>query len=83
MTSAGNNIGLRVPHIQGKYKSIAHTLSIWATGPTNILLYIIIPQVSFSQSVCGICGQYDVILPFLTKKYDSDALFVLECKQTT
>ena len=32
------------------------------------IITIIIPQVSFSQSDCSICGQYDVILPFLTKK---------------
>ena len=44
-----------------------------------IILLFIIPQVSFSQSDCSICGQYDVILPVLNKKYDIDALFVLEC----
>ena len=47
------------------------------------LLDIIIPQVSFGQSDCIICGQYDVILPVLDKKYDSDALFGLKCKQIT
>ena len=41
-----------------------------------------IPQVSFGQSDCSICGQYDMILPVLNKKYHSDALLVLECKQT-
>ena len=29
---------------------------------------IIIPQVSFGQSDCSICGQYDMILPFLDEK---------------
>ena len=28
---------------------------------------LIIPQVSFSQSDCSICGQYDVILPFFSR----------------
>ena len=47
----------------------------------NIVLYgfishFIIPQLSFSQSDYSICGQYDVILPFLDKKYYPDARFI-------
>ena len=54
------------------------------------IIGFILPQVHISQSDCSICGQCDVILPFLDEKYHSDALFVskllicicLECKET-
>ena len=49
----------------------------------TVIPHFIIPHVSFSQSDCSICGQYNIILPVLDIKYHSDALFVLKYKQTT
>ena len=48
---------------------------------SHFVYIIITPQMSFGQSDCSICGQYDMILPVVNEKYHSDALLVLECKQ--